>query len=54
MLIIKCNKFHVSIIEHNVFDVATWFESRFMKINRRVVEIKNVVEFMFSFFDDSR
>jgi hypothetical protein len=25
-----------------------------MKINRHVIEIKNVIEFMFSFFDDSR
>jgi hypothetical protein len=25
-----------------------------MRINRRVVEIRSVVEFMFSFFDDSR
>jgi hypothetical protein len=25
-----------------------------MRISRRVVEIENVVEFMFSFFDDSR
>jgi hypothetical protein len=44
----------MSIIENNVSDVATWFRIRFMKINRHVVEIENVVEFMFSFFDDSR
>ncbi len=54
MLIVECNKSHVSIIERNVSDVATWFKIRFMRINRHVVEIKNVVEFMLSFFDDSR
>jgi hypothetical protein len=54
MLIIECNKSHVSIIENNVSDVTTWFEDRFMKISRRVVEIKSVVEFMFSFSDDSK
>jgi hypothetical protein len=54
MLIIECNKSCMSIIENNVFDVAIWFRIRFMRISRYVVEIKNVVEFMFSFFDDSR
>ncbi len=54
MLIIECNKSHVSIIENNVSDIATWFENRFMRISRRVIEIKSVVEFMFSFSDDSR
>jgi hypothetical protein len=44
----------MSIIEDNVSDVATWFRVRFMKINRHVVEVKNVVEFMFTFSDDSR
>jgi hypothetical protein len=54
MLIIECSKSHVSIIENNVLDVAIWFKIRFMKINRHVVEVKSVVEFMLSFFDDSR
>jgi hypothetical protein len=54
MLIIKCNKSCMSIIEDNVSDVAILFRIRFMKINRHVVEIKNVVEFMFFFFHDSR
>jgi hypothetical protein len=54
MLIIKCSKSCMSIIENNVSDVATWFKIEFMKISRYVVEIKNVVEFMVSFFDDSR
>ncbi len=44
----------MSIIESNVSDVATWFENRFMRINRHVVEFESVVEFMFSLFDDSR
>ncbi len=54
MLIIKCNKSCVSIIEDNVFDVATWFRIRFMRISRQIVEIKSVVEFVFSFSDESR
>jgi hypothetical protein len=54
MLIIECNKSCLSIIENDVSDVATWFENRFMKINRHVVEIKNVVEFMLSLFNDSK
>ncbi len=44
----------MSIIENNVFDDATWFENRFMRISRYVVEIKSVVEFMFFLFDDSK
>jgi hypothetical protein len=54
MLIIKCREFDVSIIENNVSDVAIWFSSRFERISRRVVEIWNVIDFMFSFFDNSR
>jgi hypothetical protein len=54
MLIIKCKKFDVSIIEDNVFDVTIWFNNRFERISRRVVEIWNVIDLMFSFFDDSR
>jgi hypothetical protein len=54
MLIIKFNKSCVSIIEDNLSNVAIWFKIRFMKINRHVIEINNVVEFMFSLFDDSR
>ncbi len=54
MLIVECSKSHVSIIEDNVFNVAIWFRIRFTRINRHVVEIKNVVEFMLSFSDDSR
>jgi hypothetical protein len=54
MLIIECNKFCMLIIENNVSDVAIWFRIRFMRINRYVVEIKNVVEFMFWLFDDSK
>jgi hypothetical protein len=54
MLIIKCRKSDVSIIENDVFDVAIWFSSRFEKISRRVVEIWDVINLMFSFFDDSR
>jgi hypothetical protein len=54
MLIIKCSKSYVSIIESNVSDVAIWFKIRFMKINRHIVEIRNVVEFMFSLSNESR
>jgi hypothetical protein len=54
MLIIECNKSCMSIIESNVSDIAIWFKIRFMKISRHVVELKNVVEFMFSFSDDSK
>ncbi len=54
MLIIKCNKSCVSIIENNVFDVAIWFRIWFMKISRHIVEIRNVVEFMFSFSNESK
>jgi hypothetical protein len=54
MLIIKCKEFNVSIIENDVFDVTIWFNNWFEKINRRVIEIWNVIDFMFAFFDDSR
>jgi hypothetical protein len=54
MLIIRCKEFDVSIIENDVFDVTIWFSSRFERISRRVVEIWNVINLMFSFFDDSR
>jgi hypothetical protein len=54
MLIIKCKKSDVSIIEDDVSDVTIWFSNRFEKINCRVFEIWNVIDFMFSFFDDSR
>jgi hypothetical protein len=54
MLIIWCNKSCMSIIEDNVSDVATWFEDRFMRISRHVVEIKSVFEFMLSLFDNSK
>jgi hypothetical protein len=54
MLIIKCKKSDVSIIENDVSDVAIWFSNRFERINRRVVEIWDVINLMFSFFDDSR
>jgi hypothetical protein len=54
MLIIKCRESDVSIIENDVFDVAIWFNNRFEKISRRVIEIWSVIDLMFAFFDDSR
>jgi hypothetical protein len=54
MLIIKCKESDVSIIENDVSDVTIWFNNRFEKISRRVVEIWNVIDLMFSFFDDSK
>ncbi len=54
MLIIKCREFDVSIIESDVLDVAIWFNNRFERISRRVIEIWNVIDLMFAFFDDSK
>jgi predicted secreted protein len=54
MLIIKCRKSNVSIIEDDVSDVAIWFNNRFERISRRVIEIWSVIDLMFAFFDDSR
>ncbi len=54
MLIIKCSKSLMSIIENSVSDVATWFRFRFMKISRHIVEIRDVVEFMFSLSSESK
>jgi hypothetical protein len=54
MLIIKCRKSNVSIIENHVSDVTIWFNNRFERINRRVIEIWSVINLMFAFFDDSR
>jgi hypothetical protein len=54
MLIIRCKEFNVSIIENDVSDVTIWFNNRFEKISRRVIEIWNVIDLMFAFFDDSR
>jgi hypothetical protein len=54
MLIIRCREFNVSIIEDDVLDVAIWFNNRFERISRRVIEIWSVINLMFAFFDDSR
>ncbi len=54
MLIIRCRKFDVSIIENDVLDVAIWFNNRFERISRRVIEVWSVIDLMFAFFDDSR
>jgi hypothetical protein len=44
----------MSIIESDISDVAIWFNDRSERISRRVVEIWDVVDLMFSFSDDSR
>ncbi len=54
MLIIECNKSCMFIIENIVSDVFTWLRIRFMKISRYVVKIESVVEFVFSFSNESR
>jgi hypothetical protein len=54
MLIIRCRESDVSIIEDDVPDVAIWFNNRFERISRRVIEVWSVIDLMFAFFDDLR
>jgi hypothetical protein len=54
MLIIWCSEFNVIVIEDDVSVIAIEFRIWLSRINRHVVEIRNVNQLMFSFFDDSR
>jgi hypothetical protein len=52
ILIIWCSVFNMLNIENVLFNIATWFNV--MKINRCVDEIRDVVELVFSFSNESR
>ncbi len=52
VLIIWCNVSNMLIIRDVVYNIATWFSV--MRLNRCVVEIRDIVEFVFSLSNESR